>query len=76
MSSYEMFASGFLKTRRHCAFAIMRPVSLFDRNHGIRFLLSVLSVVVNDPLMANMMDEQEIVLALAFAFTFLRSEER
>ena len=32
----------------------------FDRKHGIQFLPSVLSVVVDDPLVANMMDEQEI----------------
>ena len=50
------------------------PNVLFDRKHGIRFLLSVLSVVVDDPLMATMMENRKFVFALAFAFSFLLSE--
>ena len=46
------------------------PNVSFDRKHGIQFSLSVLSVVVDDPPVTNVMDEQGICLALAFTFTF------
>ena len=62
MSSYELYASGFLKTNwmETLWFRDRAPSVPFDRKHGIQFLPSVLSVVVDDPLVANMMDEQEI----------------
>ena len=58
MSSYELYASGFLKTNwmgtlRICDHA---PSVLFHRKHGIRFLLSVLSVVVDDLPIADLKD--------------------
>ena len=49
-------------------------MSFFDRKHGTRILLSVLSVVVDDPPMATMWKNKKFVVALAFAFSFLPSE--
>ena len=62
MSSHGLYASGFSKTTWMETLRIRDhvPNVLFDRKHGIRFLLSDLSVVVDDPPTANMMDQQEI----------------
>ena len=42
------------------------PNVLFDRKHRIRFSLSVLSSVVGDSTMANMVDEPGIFPCLCF----------
>ena len=59
MSSYELYVSGFAKTnwsetlhsRDHV------PNVPFDHKHDIQFSLSVLSVVVDDLPVTNVMDE-------------------
>ena len=72
MSSYELYASGFFKTNWMRTWRIRDHVTnvLFDRKQGIRFLLSVLSVVVDDRPRAKRWTNRKYVLALAFAFTF------
>ena len=59
--------------RRHCTFVIICPMSLFDYKHDIRFLPSVLSVVVGGPPTRDVWANRISALALAFAFTITLS---
>ena len=59
--SFELRVSGFSETNWMETLRIRdrMPNVLFDREHRIRFSLSVLPSAIGDSSMANMMDEQE-----------------
>ena len=61
MFSFELRVSGFSETNWMETLRIRdrMPNVLFDREHRIRFSLSVLPSAIGDSSMANMMDEQE-----------------